>query len=105
MSIQQMEAIERIHVSPIPLFRYINFKTQSVAKIAQLGERMTEDHKVRCSIHLLGEFFFSTLSFRMISFLYFTIISFFPALYCIEFEGKGFLFSENKNISNKGIEL
>ena len=29
------------------------------AKIAQLGERMTEDHKVRCSIHLLGAFFFS----------------------------------------------
>ena len=28
------------------------------AKIAQLGERMTEDHKVRCSIHLLGAFFF-----------------------------------------------
>ena len=27
------------------------------AKIAQLGERMTEDHKVRCSIHLLGAFF------------------------------------------------
>ena len=26
------------------------------AKIAQLGERMTEDHKVRCSIHLLGAF-------------------------------------------------
>ena len=67
-----MEAIERIHVSPIPLFRYVNFKTQSVAKIAQLGERMTEDHKVRCSIHLLGEFFFvfvfssfSSLSLQM----------------------------------------
>ena len=28
------------------------------AKIAQLGERMTEDHKVRCSIHLLGVFLF-----------------------------------------------
>ena len=28
------------------------------AKIAQLGERMTEDHKVRCSIHLLGAFCF-----------------------------------------------
>ena len=27
------------------------------AKIAQLGERMTEDHKVRCSIHLLGVLF------------------------------------------------
>ena len=58
MLIQQMEAIERIHVSLILLFRYVNFKTYSVAKIAQLGERMTEDHKVRCSIHLLGEFFF-----------------------------------------------
>ena len=32
---------------------------ETVAKIAQLGERMTEDHKVRCSIHLLGAFFFS----------------------------------------------
>ena len=32
------------------------------AKIAQLGERMTEDHKVRCSIHLLGAFFFLVLS-------------------------------------------
>ena len=31
------------------------------AKIAQLGERMTEDHKVRCSIHLLGAFFFFEL--------------------------------------------
>ena len=31
---------------------------RTVAKIAQLGERMTEDHKVRCSIHLLGAFFF-----------------------------------------------
>ena len=30
------------------------------AKIAQLGERMTEDHKVRCSIHLLGVFLQST---------------------------------------------
>ena len=58
MSIQQMEANERIHVSPISLFKYLNFKRFSVAKIAQLGERMTEDHKVRCSIHLLGEFFF-----------------------------------------------
>ena len=32
---------------------------ESEAKIAQLGERMTEDHKVRCSIHLLGAFFFA----------------------------------------------
>ena len=31
------------------------------AKIAQLGERMTEDHKVRCSIHLLGAFFFLSI--------------------------------------------
>ena len=61
-----MEAIERIHVSPIPLFRYVNFKTQSVAKIAQLGERMTEDHKVRCSIHLLGEFFICFSSFFLL---------------------------------------
>ena len=30
---------------------------ETEAKIAQLGERMTEDHKVRCSIHLLGAFF------------------------------------------------
>ena len=35
----------------------------SEAKIAQLGERMTEDHKVRCSIHLLGAFSFSLPSF------------------------------------------
>ena len=34
------------------------FGPQIGAKIAQLGERMTEDHKVRCSIHLLGAFFF-----------------------------------------------
>ena len=33
-------------------------RQKSEAKIAQLGERMTEDHKVRCSIHLLGAFFF-----------------------------------------------
>ena len=32
-------------------------KPLTEAKIAQLGERMTEDHKVRCSIHLLGAFF------------------------------------------------
>ena len=32
-------------------------RQKSEAKIAQLGERMTEDHKVRCSIHLLGAFF------------------------------------------------
>ena len=31
-------------------------KEEIEAKIAQLGERMTEDHKVRCSIHLLGAF-------------------------------------------------
>ena len=31
-------------------------KPLTEAKIAQLGERMTEDHKVRCSIHLLGAF-------------------------------------------------
>ena len=31
-------------------------KEEIEAKIAQLGERMTEDHKVRCSIHLLGVF-------------------------------------------------
>ena len=35
---------------------------RTVAKIAQLGERMTEDHKVRCSIHLLGAFFFSRIA-------------------------------------------
>ena len=34
-------------------------RQKSEAKIAQLGERMTEDHKVRCSIHLLGAFLFS----------------------------------------------
>ncbi len=33
------------------------------AKIAQLGERMTEDHKVRCSIHLLGAFLLLYFSF------------------------------------------
>ena len=33
-----------------------NMKPLTEAKIAQLGERMTEDHKVRCSIHLLGAF-------------------------------------------------
>ena len=37
--------------------------SETEAKIAQLGERMTEDHKVRCSIHLLGAFF--SLSFWM----------------------------------------
>ena len=31
-------------------------EVKTEAKIAQLGERMTEDHKVRCSIHLLGAF-------------------------------------------------
>ena len=36
---------------------YLYFRFYSEAKIAQLGERMTEDHKVRCSIHLLGAFF------------------------------------------------
>lgn len=34
----------------------------SVAKIAQLGERMTEDHKVRCSIHLLGVLFSTNIN-------------------------------------------
>ena len=38
-------------------------KTLSEAKIAQLGERMTEDHKVRCSIHLLGAFLCPLLLF------------------------------------------
>ena len=38
-------------------------EVKTEAKIAQLGERMTEDHKVRCSIHLLGAFF--SLSFWM----------------------------------------
>ena len=33
-----------------------NQRSKTEAKIAQLGERMTEDHKVRCSIHLLGAF-------------------------------------------------
>ena len=36
---------------------------RSGAKIAQLGERMTEDHKVRCSIHLLGAFLLLLSSF------------------------------------------
>ena len=31
-------------------------EVKTEAEIAQLGERMTEDHKVRCSIHLLGAF-------------------------------------------------
>ena len=34
------------------------WRARTAAKIAQLGERMTEDHKVRCSIHLLGAFSF-----------------------------------------------
>ena len=39
---------------------------ETEAKIAQLGERMTEDHKVRCSIHLLGAFFFGQGGSRII---------------------------------------
>ena len=41
-------------------------RQKSEAKIAQLGERMTEDHKVRCSIHLLGAFFFGRWESRII---------------------------------------
>ena len=41
-------------------------RMRSEAKIAQLGERMTEDHKVRCSIHLLGAFFFGRWESRII---------------------------------------
>ena len=46
---------------------------ETEAKIAQLGERMTEDHKVRCSIHLLGAFFslFAAATERTSSFMSF----------------------------------
>ena len=50
-----------LHRYPISIESVDPISTE--AKIAQLGERMTEDHKVRCSIHLLGAFF--SLSFWM----------------------------------------
>ena len=40
------------------MYIYLILRGGAGAKIAQLGERMTEDHKVRCSIHLLGAFFY-----------------------------------------------
>ena len=43
-------------VSLIQYRQIENKKNPIEAKIAQSGERMTEDHKVRCSIHLLGAF-------------------------------------------------
>ena len=49
------------------------------AKIAQLGERMTEDHKVRCSIHLLGAFLCPLFSCSYRNLLLFIVTS-----YCLQ---------------------
>ena len=44
--------------------------TNHISRIAQLGERQTEDLKVTCSIHVSGIHFFFFLLFGFVSVLF-----------------------------------
>ena len=64
-----------LHRYPISIESVDPISTE--AKIAQLGERMTEDHKVRCSIHLLGAFLCPLFSCSYRNLLLFIVTSYY----------------------------